>query len=60
MSRIFTFVYGIICYLVFLASFLYAIGFVGSLAVPKGIDDRGVTQTLPTIGALIRVTAFAR
>jgi methanethiol S-methyltransferase len=32
-------VYGLFCYTVFLASFLYAIGFIGDLVVPKTIDS---------------------
>jgi protein-S-isoprenylcysteine O-methyltransferase Ste14 len=33
--------YGLLCYLAFLASFLYAIGFIGDLGVPKTIDTGG-------------------
>jgi methanethiol S-methyltransferase len=32
-------VYGLTCYTVFLASFLYSIGFIGDLVVPKTIDS---------------------
>ncbi|MGB8692270.1 MAG: methanethiol S-methyltransferase, partial [Steroidobacteraceae bacterium] len=38
MKRLTIFAYGIICYVVLLATFLYAIGFIDNLWVPKSMD----------------------
>jgi len=41
MKRHWFFLYGVTCYLMFLSVFLYMLGFVGGLGVPKTIDSAG-------------------
>jgi len=38
LGRVLIFIYDVVCYLIFLGTFLYAIGFLGNFIVPKGID----------------------
>ena len=50
MKKLIFLLYGIISYFVFFATFLYSIGFVGNLMVPKGIDG---DPTVPLGQALL-------
>jgi protein-S-isoprenylcysteine O-methyltransferase Ste14 len=50
MTKLIAFLYGLVCYVVFFVTFLYAIGFVEGLLVPKTIDSG---TAAPLVEALI-------
>jgi protein-S-isoprenylcysteine O-methyltransferase Ste14 len=49
MSRVLGVVYGLFSYVLFLGTFLYAIGFVANRWVPKSIDSGGASPLVPAL-----------
>ncbi len=41
--------YGLLSYMVFFLTFVYAIGFIGNLYVPKSLDSAARTSFLPSL-----------
>src|SRR5262245_36855338 len=49
MSRILTLAYGAVSYLIFFLTFLYAIGFLGNMVVPKSLDSEATDSWLTAL-----------
>ncbi len=57
MKRFLVLLYGVVCYAVFFATFLYAIGFIGNLLVPVSIDSPRETSLAAALTANIALLA---
>jgi methanethiol S-methyltransferase len=59
-KRVLVFIYGVVSYAVFLATFLYAVGFIGGFAVPTRLDgaSRGPLATALAVDVAL-LTVFA-
>jgi len=49
-KRLAVFAYGLVSYLVFFLTFVYAVGFMGNLYVPKSMDSGGPDVVLARLG----------
>ena len=60
MGRLIAFFYGLLAYIIFFAAFLYAIGFVSGLVVPKTVDiGRAVPMAEALVVDLLLMSVFA-
>jgi methanethiol S-methyltransferase len=60
MGRFIAFLYGLVCYAVFFVTFLYAVGFVSGLVVPKTIDTGTVVPAVEAfVVNLLLMSVFA-
>ncbi len=48
-TRLGVLLYGLVSYIIFLATFVYAIGFIGGFAVPKTLDGPPIRPFLPSL-----------
>lgn len=58
MSRLLIAIYGVLCYLLFFATFVYFIGFVAGIGVPKGVDDGTVIAWPPALAVDLGLIAL--
>lgn len=60
MGRILVLIYGVVCYAIFLLTFLYAIGFIGNIYVPKSMDSPASGNLGPALLVnIVLLTIFA-
>ncbi len=58
MKRIAVFAYGVLCYLMFFGTFLYAVGFIGGFGVPTTLDGEPRMPVLPAIAINLGLLAL--
>jgi protein-S-isoprenylcysteine O-methyltransferase Ste14 len=58
MARLLLFLYGLACYALFLGVFLYLVGFLANVVVPKGIDDGPVGTVIPALAVNLALIAL--
>jgi methanethiol S-methyltransferase len=58
MARVLALAYGVAAYLVFLGTFLYAIGFVSGIAVPKALNTGAVVSAAEALTVNILLLSF--